>query len=205
MQSIRNAGGPPIDDGWRRERVKGGENLVPNEKTLNVKKADVQELSDKIKKAQSFVIADYRGITVEEVTNLRNELRKAKVEYKVIKNTLTRFAAKETGLEDLIPHLEGPTAIAISYDDVVAPAKILSEYEKKNDRFKIKVGYVEGKVISIEEVKRLANIPPKEVLISKLLGSFNAPITGLVTVLNANIRGLAVALNAIAEKQAAKA
>jgi len=178
---------------------------VPSEKTLNVKKSDVQELSDKIKKSQSFVIADYRGITVEEVTNLRNELRKAKVEYKVIKNTLTRFAAKETGLDELIPHLEGPTAIAISYDDIIAPAKILSEYEKKNDRFKIKAGYVEGKVLSIEEVKRLASIPPKEILISKILGSMNAPITGFVTVLNANIRGLAIALNAIAEKQAAKA
>lgn len=178
---------------------------MPSEKILNEKKTDVQELSDKIKKAQSFVIADYRGITVEEVTNLRNELRKAKVEYKVIKNTLTRFAAKENGLEELIPYLEGPTAIAISYDDIVAPAKVLSDYEKKNDRFKLKAGYIEGKVLNVDEVKKLASIPPKEVLISKLLGSFNAPITGLVNVLNGNIRGLVVALNAIAEKQAAKA
>ncbi|MGE5328933.1 MAG: 50S ribosomal protein L10 [Deltaproteobacteria bacterium] len=178
---------------------------MPSEKILNAKKADVQELSDKIKKAQSFVIADYRGITVEEVTNLRNDLRKAKVEYKVIKNTLTRFAAKENGLEELVSYLEGPTAIAISYDDIVAPAKILSEYAKKNDRFKLKAGYVEGKVLNIEEIKQLASIPPKEVLISKLLGSFNAPITGFVNVLNGNIRGLVVALNAIAEKQAAKA
>jgi len=178
---------------------------VPSEKTLNAKKSDVQGLSDKIKKAQSFVLADYRGITVEEVTNLRNELRKVNVEYKVIKNTLTRFAAMENGLDDLIPFLEGPTAIAISYDDIVAPAKILSEYEKKNDRFKLKAGYVEGKVLSVEEVKKLASIPSKEVLVSKLLGSFNAPITGLVTVLNGNIKGLAIALNAIAEKQAAKA
>ncbi|MGE5472828.1 MAG: 50S ribosomal protein L10 [Ignavibacteriales bacterium] len=178
---------------------------MPSEKILNSKKADVQELSEKIKKSQSFVIADYRGITVEEVTNLRNELRKAKVEYKVIKNTLTRFAAEENGLTDLIPYLEGPTAIAISYDDIVAPAKILSDYQKKNDRFKLKVGYVEGKVISVEDIKNLANIPPKEVLISKLLGSFNSPITGFVTVLNENIRGLAAVLNAIAEKQGAKA
>jgi len=184
---------------------KGGENLVPSEKILKTKKADVQELSDKIKTAQSFVLADYRGITVEQVTNLRNELRKAKVEYRVIKNTLTRFAAQENGLGELVPFLEGPTAIAISYDDIIAPAKILSEYVKKNDKFKLKAGFVEGKVISIEEVKKLASIPSKEVLVAKLLGSFNTPITGFVTVLNANIRGLAIALNAIAEKQAAKA
>lgn len=178
---------------------------MPSEKSLNAKKAEVQELSDKIKKAQSFVIADYRGITVGEVTSLRNELRKMKVEYKVIKNTLTKFAAEENGLNELVSFLEGPTAIAISYDDAVAPAKILSDYEKKNNRFKLKAGYVEGKVISVEDIKKLASIPPKEVLISKVLGSFNAPITGLVSVLNGNIRNLASVLNAIAEKQAVKA
>ncbi len=178
---------------------------MPSEKTLNKKKNEVAELSDKIKKAQAFVLADYRGINVEDVTNLRNELRKAEVEYKVIKNTLTRFAAKENGLDGLLPHLEGPTAIAISYTDPVAPAKILNEYAKKHENFKLKVGYVEGNVIDENGVKALANIPPREVLISKVLGGFNAPIAGFVNVLNANIRGLVVALNAIAEKQGAQA
>jgi len=178
---------------------------VPSEKILNKKKDEVQELSEKLKKAESFVLADYRGINVEQVTELRNELRKAEVEYKVIKNTLTAFAAKENGLVDLLPHLEGPTAIAISYTDPVAPAKILNNYVKKNDKFKLKVGYVEGRVINADEVKMLAEIPPREELIAKMLGSFNAPITGFVNVLNGNIRGLVVALNAIAEKQSANA
>ena len=178
---------------------------MPSEKTLNKKKNDADELSKKIKKAQAFVLADYRGINVEEVTQLRNDLRKAEVEYKVIKNTLTRFAAKENNLDELLPHLEGPTAIAISYTDPVAPAKILSEYIKKHENFKLKAGYVEGKVIDADEIKRLANVPSKEVLISMVLGGLNAPITGLVNVLNGNIRGLVIALNAIAEKQGAKA
>lgn len=178
---------------------------MPSEKTLKVKKEEVQVLSDKIKKAQSFIIADYRGINVEEVTALRDDLRKANIEYKVIKNTLARFAAEENDLKELLPHLEGPTAIAISYDDVVAPAKILSEYTKKHENFQLKVGYVEGKVINVEEIKSLAKIPPKEVLVAKVLGGFNAPISGLVNVLNGNLRGLVVALNAVAQKQAAKA
>lgn len=178
---------------------------MPSEKILKRKQGEVEELSEKIKKAQSFVLADYRGINVEQVTQLRNDLRKAGVEYKVIKNTLTRFAAKENGLDDLIPHLEGPTAIALSETDPVAPAKVLSEYAKKNENFKLKVGYVEGKVISVSQIKELADIPPREVLISKVLGGFNSPIAGFVNVLNANIRGLVVALNAIAEKQGANA
>ena len=178
---------------------------MPSEKILTKKKSEVADLSEKIKKAQSFVLADYRGINVQDDTQLRNELRKANVEYKIVKNTLTRFAAKENGLDGLIPHLEGPTAIAISYTDPLAPAKILNEYSIKNAKFQIKAGYVEGKVIDIEGIKNLASIPSREVLIAKMLGSLNAPITGFVNVLNGNIRGLVVALNAIAEKQGAKA
>lgn len=184
----------------------GGEWIkMPSDKILEQKKKQVEELNEKIKKAQSFILADYRGINVEQVTQLRNDLRKAEIEYKVIKNTLTRFAAKENGLEELMPHLEGPTAIAISYTDAIAPAKILSEYSKKNDTFQLKAGYVEGKIISADEIKELAKIPSKEVLISKMLGSFKSPMAGMVNVLNANIRGLVIALNAIAEKQGAKA
>lgn len=183
----------------------GGENSMPSENILNKKKGEVAELSEKIKKAQAFVLADYRGINVQDDTQMRNDLRKANVEYKVVKNTLTKFAAEENGLNDLLPHLEGPTAIAISYTDPIAPAKILNEYSKKNDKIKLKAGYVEGKVIDIEGIKSLANIPSREELIAKMLGSFNAPISGFVNVLNGNIRGLVVALNAIAEKQGAKA
>jgi large subunit ribosomal protein L10 len=138
---------------------------------------------------------------VEQDTELRNALRKAGVEYKVVKNTLTRFAAKENGLEGLDTYLNGPTAMASSAD-AVAPAKVLSEFAKKYDKLKIKVGVVEGKVIDVSGVKALAELPPREVLIARVLGGFNAPISGLVNVLNGNIRGLVVALNAIAEQKA---
>jgi large subunit ribosomal protein L10 len=182
-------------------RMKEVENL-PKERILNEKKEVVEGISGKMKAAKAMVFTDYRGLTVDQDTQLRNALRKAGVEYKVVKNTLTRFAANENGLEGLDTYLNGPTAMASSATDPVAPAKILSEYAKKFEKLEIKVGVVEGKIIDINGVKALAELPPKEVLIAKVLGSFNAPISGLVNVLNGNIRGLVVALNAIAEQKA---
>lgn len=175
---------------------------MPSEKILQEKKEVVSGIASKLKEAKAMVFADYRGLTVEQDTELRNALRKAGVEYKVVKNTLTRIAAKENGLEGLDSYLNGPTALALSVTDPVAPAKVLSEYAKKYDKLEIKVGVVEGKIINVEGVQALAELPPREVLIAKVLGGFNAPISGLVNVLNGNIRGLVVALNAIAEKQA---
>jgi len=182
--------------------LQGGEYIVPGEKTLNQKKEVVRELSEKIKSAKTMVFADYRGLTVEQDTELRTALRKAGVEYKVVKNTLTRFAANENGLEGLDSYLNGPTAMALSTTDPVSPAKILSDFAKKFEKFELKVGVVEGKIIDAEGVKALASLPSREVLIAKVLGGFNAPISGLVNVLNGNVRGLVVALNAIAEKKA---
>lgn len=176
---------------------------MPSEKVLQQKKDVVQEISEKIKAAKSLVLADYRGLTVEQDTELRNALRKAGVEYKVVKNTLTRFAAKENGFEGLVSSLSGPTAMAVSSTDPVAPAKILAEYAKKFEKFELKAGVVEGKVIDLEGIMALAELPSREVLIARVLGGLNAPISGLVNVLNGNIRGLVVALNAIAEKQGA--
>jgi large subunit ribosomal protein L10 len=178
---------------------------MPSEKVLQQKKEIVQELVEKLKSATAGVLVDYRGLTVEQDTELRNQLRKAGVEYKVVKNTLTRFAAKEVGYDELDPQLNGPTSLAISADDPVAPAKVLVEFSKKNENLEIKSGFVDGKVISVDEIKELADLPPREVLIAKVLGGFNAPISGFVNVLNGNLRGLAVALNAIAEKKAAEA
>jgi len=174
---------------------------VPSEATLQQKKEAVRELKEKITAAKALVLADYRGLTVEQDTELRRALRKAGVEYRVVKNTLTRFAAKESGLEGLEPFLEGPTAIALSDTDPVAPAKVLSEYAKKYEKLELKVGVVEGKIVDVNGIKALADLPPKEVLIAKVLGGFNAPIAGLVNVLNGNIRGLVVALNAIREQK----
>lgn len=175
---------------------------MPSEKTLNAKKEIVSELSTKFKEAKAMVLADYRGLTVEQDTELRTALRKAGVEYKVVKNTMTKFAADQNGLEGLDPFLNGPTALALSTTDPVAPAKVLSDYAKKYDKLELKVGVVEGKIIDLAGIKALAELPPKEVLIAKVLGGFNAPISGFVNVLNGNIRGLVVALNAIAEQKA---
>lgn len=175
---------------------------MPKEKVLNQKREVVEAISDKMKAAKAMVFADYRGLTVEQDTQLRNALRKAGVDYKVVKNTLTRFAANENGLNGLDTYLNGPTAMASSDSDPVAPAKVLSEFAKKYDKLEIKVGVVEGKIIDPNGVQALAELPSREVLVARVLAGFNAPISGFVNVLNGNLRGLVVALNAIAEKKA---
>lgn len=175
---------------------------LPKENTLNQKREVVEGISGKMKAAKAMVFADYRGLTVEQDTELRSALRKAGVEYKVVKNTLARFAAKENGLDGLDTYFNGPTAMASSDSDPVAPAKILSEYAKKYDKLELKAGVVEGRIIDVNGIKSLAELPSREVLIARVLGGLNAPISGFVNVLNGNIRGLVVALNAIAEQKA---
>ena len=175
---------------------------MPSQKILEAKKQKVEEFSEKLGMAKSIVLSDYRGLTVEEDTNLRRELREAGVEYKVVKNSLTSRAAKNCDMEYLNDFLTGPVSIALSYDDVIKPAKVLWEFSDKNKKLEIKAGVINGKLISIEEVKALAKLPSREVLIATLLGTLNSPITGFVNVLNGNLRGLVVALNAIAEKRA---
>ncbi len=176
--------------------------VLPSNKILEQKKEVVKGLSEKVKAAQSFVLADYRGLTVEQDTEMRNALRAAGVEYKVVKNTLTSIAMKENGYEGLESFLNGPTAMAISSTDVVAPAKVLSEFAKKFEKLELKVGVVEGNIIDVNGIKALAELPSREVLIAKVLGGFNAPISGFANVLNANLKGLVVALNAVAEQKA---
>ena len=158
---------------------------MPSAKVLESKKEIVAQLTERLKNAQAGVIADYRGLTVAQDTELRAKLREAGVEYTIVKNTLTRFAANEVGLEGLDPILHGPTALATSADDVVAPAKVLVEIAKSNEQLEIKAGFVDGKVISVDEVKVYASIPNKETLISKMLGSLQAPIGNLVRTLDA--------------------
>ena len=175
---------------------------MPSAKILEEKKQLVADLAEKMRSASGGVLVDYRGITVEQDTAMRAELRKAGVEYAVIKNTISRFAVKECGFDDLLPVLEKMTAIAISKDDPVAPAKILKSYADKIDSFSIKAGFVDGKIIGTSEVETLATLPSKEVLIAKVMGSLNAPISGLVNVLNGNIRGLAAVIQAIHDKKA---
>jgi large subunit ribosomal protein L10 len=178
---------------------------MPSGKTLDVKKAKVDELSQKLKNAKSFVLADYRGLTVEQDTQLRKAMREAGIEYTVTKNSIARFAVNENGYNELDDYLKGPTAIAISPNDPVAPSKVLAKYTKDFQNLQIKAGVVEGKFIDIDGVKSIANLPSREELVAKALGALSGPLYGIVSVLNANIRGLAVALNAIVEKKQAEA
>ena len=175
---------------------------MPSEKILQQKQQTVADLADKMSRAKAGVFVDYRGITVEQDTKLRADLRKAGVDYAVVKNTMTRFAAQQIGLEGLDEILNGTTALAVSYEDAVAPAKAIDQYASRNDFFKVKAGFMDGQVLSVPDVKALASLPPIDVLRATVLGTMNAPITGLATVLNGTIKGLAVALNAIAEQKA---
>lgn len=175
---------------------------MPSKQVLEAKKIIVKELTEKISNSKTVVLVDYRGLTVEQDTELRVALRKAGVKYEVVKNTLTRFAMNNNGYSELDTYLNGPTAIAYSFEDVVAPAKIMCEFAKKFEHLQIKVGIVEGKIFAEKEIKALAELPSREELIAKVLAGFNAPISGFVNVLNGNLRGLVVALNGIAKKKA---
>lgn len=168
---------------------------------LEQKQKLVEGVAAKMKSSAAGVLVNYQGITVESDTALRAKLRQAGVEYTVVKNTLLSKACDLVGFEEMKDSLTGMTAIAFSESDPVAAAKILSEYAAKNSNYQIKRGFVEGKVLDAAGVEQLAKLPSKEELIAKMLGSMNAPITGLVTVLSGNIKGLVVALNAIREKQ----
>ena len=175
---------------------------MPN---IEAKQAIVQEIADKMKNAQGTVVVDYRGLNVEEVTELRKKARENNIDYKVYKNSMMRFAAKEAGVEGLLDVLVGPTAIAFCEDDPVAPAKLINDFAGEHKALEIKAGVVEGKVLDVAGVKALAELPPREVLVAKVLGGLNAPISGFANVLNANLKGLVVALNAIAEQKGAEA
>ena len=167
---------------------------------LEEKKQLVEEIKAKINAAGSVVLVDYKGLTVFQDTELRKALREANVEYRVLKNRLVQKAFNELGYSDFDEALNGPTAVAFANGDPVAPAKILLESVDKYKKMTIKCGMVDGSYINLDGVKELATLPPKEVLIAKLLGTLSAPATGLVRVLNETIAGLARVLNQIAEK-----
>ena len=160
---------------------------MPSQKILESKQEAVRALAEKMKNAASGVLVKYEGITVENDTKLRADLRKAGVEYCVMKNTLTGRACDEVGYSAMKEHLSGMTAIAISAEDPVAPAKILKEYAEKIDSFEIKAGFVDGEVLDVKGVEALAAIPSKEQLICKMLGSLMSPLYGFAYVLQAKI------------------
>lgn len=159
-------------------------------KVIENKQAQVQEITEKFQNAASVVVVDYRGLNVAQVTELRKQLREAGVEFKVYKNTLTRRATEAVGLEGINDVLVGPNAIAFSKEDVVAPAKIINEFAKKNEALEIKVGIIEGAISSVEDVKALAELPSREGLLSMLLSVLQAPV-----------RNFALATKAVAEQK----
>ena len=160
-----------------------------SEAAIAKKETLVQAAAEKFESAASVVIVDYRGLTVEEVTNLRKQLRDAGVEMKVIKNSILSRAAKKVGLDGLDEVFTGPTAVAFSNDDVVAPAKIIDEFAKDAKALEIKGGVIEGKVSSVEQITALAKLPNREGLLSMLLSVLQAPV-----------RNVAYAVKAVAEK-----
>ncbi len=151
---------------------------------IELKQPVVEEISAGIKDAQSVVLVDYRGLTVEQDTELRKQLREAGVVYKVYKNTLMNFAFKGTEFEGLAPYLNGPSAMAYSTEDATAPARVLAEFAKKAKELEIKAGVVEGNVYDAKGMEAIASIPSREVLISRLLGSMQSPITNFARVMN---------------------
>ena len=151
---------------------------------VELKKPIVAEIAENIEGAQSVVVVNYCGITVDQDTRLRKELRENGIIYKVYKNTMMNFAFKGTDCEPLCPHLEGPNAIAISKTDATAPARIIAKYAKEAKTLEMKAGIVEGDFYDAEGMKAIAQVPSREELLGKLLGSIQSPISNLARVLN---------------------
>ena len=168
---------------------------MASEKIVNQKKKEVEELAEKIGKAKIVLLTDYKGINVEDVTNLRTKIRNTNAEYKVIKNNITKRALQSCKVEGLEDTLEGTTAVVLGYEDYLEPLKAIYEFSKDNDFYKIKGGIIEGKVVSVEELVTLAKLPSRETLIAQLAGA-----------LLGNISKLAVALDQVrAQKETATA
>lgn len=169
----------------------------------NVKnQQEVKNLTEKFKSMKGMILTEYHGLAVDEISDLRKQLRQHDSEYAVVKNTLSEIALKEAGI-DAGDKFTGPTALVIQNGDIVSPAKVVVEFAKTHTKLKIKAGFMEGKFVDAAVVEQLSSLPSKEVLIAKMLGSMNSPITGFVNVLAANIRGLVTVLDAISKKQSA--
>ncbi len=170
-------------------------------KNFELKKAVVVEIKERFENAHSAIFLDYKGLTVAEATELRRQCREQGVEYVVLKNTMIDLAVKELGIQGFDEYLKGPTAVAFGMNDAVAPAKILTEFIRKTKKTTIKCGLVEGKLLDVAGVRALSELPPKEVLIAKMMGSLNAPITNFVGVLSATLRSLVYAIDAVRKQK----
>ncbi len=172
-----------------------------SEKVINAKIEIVNDIAKMIEEAKSVILVDYRGLNVEEANNLRAEFRNNGVTYKVFKNSMVVRALAQLGIEGLDDHLKGPSGFAFGNEDPVAPAKIVKDFIDKKKKMSIKAGIIDGRVIDENGVKALASLPSREVLVAKMLGSMNSPVTGLVSVMSGTIRSLLYTLNAIQEQK----
>lgn len=176
--------------------------------TRRQKEGTLGELEEKFRRAESVVVADFQGLTVAEISKLRRMTREAGVDFKVAKNTLLSLAARRAGVEGIDQLLVGPSGLAFGYEDPVSPAKVLREFAAqggKRELLPFKGGYLQGRVLNVDEVKTLAALPGREELISQALRAMQGPIAGFQRVLTGNIRGLAVALSRIAEQKSGAA
>ncbi len=157
---------------------------MASEKSINLKKEQVTKLAEEMKEAKLILLTDYRGINVEDVTNLRKDLRNQNAEYKVIKNNITKRALENCGIKELDSVLEGPTAVIMTNEDYLEPTKTIYEFTKKNDYYKIKGGVIEGKVMTTEEIITLAKLPSRQDLLSMLAGALLANVSKLAVALD---------------------
>lgn len=165
--------------------------------TRQQKEEIVKEVTEDLKKAKMVVLTDYRGLNVSDINRLRRNLRDNNCQYKVVKNTLTKMAAKEAGLEELDPYLEGPTALALNDTDPIEMAKTLLKMAKELGHLEIKAGIMEGELLEVKDVETLGAIPSREVLLARVCGGFQAPITGLAVALQGNLNKLVYVLDGI--------
>jgi large subunit ribosomal protein L10 len=170
---------------------------------LDKKKEIVEELHEKFSKSKVVIVTDYKGLDVAAITALRRKLREAGIEYRVIKNTLMARASEDTGVEAIRDSFKGPSAVALSYDDPVAPAKVLTEFAKENDKLEIKIGVMDGKVLDLSAIKALSSLPSREVLLAQVLSAMNGVPTSFVRVLNAIPQQFLYVLQAVKEKKEA--
>jgi large subunit ribosomal protein L10 len=168
---------------------------------LAEKKKIVDEMRDKFSKSAIAIVTDYKGLDVASINSLRKKLREAEVEYKVVKNTLLRRASESTDAALLQDYFKGPSAVAFSYDDPVGPAKVLSDFASKNNNLEIKAGVLNGKVLDFSEIKALAKLPSREVLLSQVLSAMNGVPTSLVSALNNVMGNLLNVLNALKDQK----
>lgn len=165
------------------------------------KVAAVEEIRGRLEESKAVFVTDYRGLTVAQITRLRRKLRELGTDYKVVKNTLTRLAAQDTDAQALDPYLSGPSALAFAKEDPVATAKALSDFARESRVLEVRGGVLGGKPLGPDDVKALADLPPREVLLAQVVGGIQAPIAGFVFVLQGTLRKLVYALDAVRQKK----